>query len=185
MLYKVVSLVTGLALAACGSGGSGGGSDSPAPNTPVEEPKDTTDKSPTDTQATPYSMALATAADLPACDEAHEKQLVYLLAEKQFQTCQAGAWVVIEIEAPEPELDLNRLHNAIMAIQVGDTLDDMIPEAREYLLSLGKKTDINATTFEYRLLGPVAENDCERAYHYSVKFQNNAVLDPPHDACAN
>lgn len=46
------------------------------------------------------SMALNAEADLPVCDEQRKTQLVYLIAEKKFKTCDGAAWQDIEIAAP-------------------------------------------------------------------------------------
>lgn len=43
------------------------------------------------------SIALASAADLPACDEDASGQLVYLRKERQFLACEAGEWLPIDI----------------------------------------------------------------------------------------
>lgn len=93
--------------------------------------------------------------------------------------------MVVEITAPKPALDVNRLKNAISSIQPGQTLETMIPEAREYLLSLGEKDVISATVYDYLLVAPAdAALPCGRAYSYIVKFVNNAV-DHTYDGCAD
>lgn len=48
------------------------------------------------------SLAVPAASDLPVCNADNNQQLVYVLAVKQFQTCQSGAWVKIDITAPVP-----------------------------------------------------------------------------------
>lgn len=46
------------------------------------------------------SLAINTMADLPTCDASREQQLVYVMETKQFQTCHAGSWAVIDITGP-------------------------------------------------------------------------------------
>lgn len=68
-----------LALSACGSGGSSNQSSAPAAASPQ------------------MTMALDSSASLPACDDTHENQLVYLMDVKEFKSCKSGSWVSIEI----------------------------------------------------------------------------------------
>jgi len=133
-------------LTACGGDSGGGGGSAPAPI---------------------YSMALNTVAELPACDEDHEKQLVYIIETQQFQTCQAGTWTVIEIkgapgeagaagaagpagpkgekgakgdpgEVTEAPEDYTFINNTLASINMGDTLATMLPEAKTLLLEKGE-----------------------------------------------
>lgn len=148
---------------------------------PTESPEDVAKQQ----AEMPTSLAIATVAELPACDAARNQQLVYVLDAKQFQTCQAGAWVVVEITVPKPDLDVNRLHNAIMSIQIGQTLENMIPEAREYLLALGEKDIVSASVYNFVLISDAtADRECNRVFHYTVRFVNN-IVDSVHDACAD
>jgi hypothetical protein len=102
---------------------------------PAPEQQSVADETAPESQAVPYSMALASAAELPPCDEAHNQQLVYLLDSKEFQTCQAGAWQVVEIQAPEPAGPaLVEVKNLLSTIQLKDKMADIVPEARALLL---------------------------------------------------
>lgn len=47
------------------------------------------------------ALAINTMAELPACDATRDRQLVYVMETKQFQTCSAGAWTVIDITGPQ------------------------------------------------------------------------------------
>jgi hypothetical protein len=181
---RTIMLLVALSLTACGKSDD---NDAPAktPEVGADETEDKAAAAKTGT-ATATSLAIASAADLPPCDEAHNLQLVYLLAEKQFKTCQAGEWVDITIEAAAPEVDVNRLRNAIMAIEIGDTFDTMLPEAKEYILSLGEREEINATTVDYTIKAELDDSlpGCNRAYYFQVSFQNDAVASAPYDGCA-
>lgn len=175
-----------LLVAGCGRDNDNDGP-APAPQAaPVEEPTETPADVPT--VALPTSLAINSLAELPTCDAARNQQLVYVLDAKQFQTCQAGAWVVVEIQAPAPVapgVDLNRLRNAILTIQPGQTLETMLPETKEYLLSLGEHIVINASVFDILVKSEYdAALPCKYAYYYSVKFINNAV-DNAYDGCAD
>lgn len=91
-MHKYVLMISILA-AGCGtSSGGDGAADTPAT-------KQTTTPTPSGAVGT-GALAFNTAAELPACDTSRDHQLVYVIATKQFQTCQAGAWTVIEIAAP-------------------------------------------------------------------------------------
>jgi hypothetical protein len=183
-----------LILAACGSHDGDNDGDSPANENNAKTAEVGTEG--------PTSLTLETPADLPECNEARNRQLIYIIETEEFQTCKDGAWVVVTIPVPEatPEpLDLNRLHNAIMTIDVsdnitdpndpgylnGDTMESMIPEAREYLLSLGEREEINATTVDYTLAKLAAAGAaCEWEYYYLVKFRSGSVISV-YDGCAN
>lgn len=164
-MRSYVLVLYALQLAACGSDRDA----SPEPAVPVEENTQVTDPTARGQEpppATSYSMAMK-AAELPACDAAHDRQLVYLLDTKQFQTCQSGTWQVVEITTPAPVLDKTRLANSIGAIQVGQTLSEMIPEAREYLLTLATVEPAGAGK-EYAIVGTDDDFACE--YYYAVKL---------------
>lgn len=47
------------------------------------------------------SIALATLADLPACTEANDRALAYVMESRQFLTCQGGAWVEIDVRGAD------------------------------------------------------------------------------------
>lgn len=62
---------------------------------------DTSDEAPvaaTNESQPPVSLAIQTTTELPACDEVTRQQLVYIMDIKQFQTCQDGAWVQIDVQ---------------------------------------------------------------------------------------
>ncbi len=123
-----------LVLTACGSDAHHNNA-APVAADPTEQPIDSQpapDEHPI--ASVPYSMALATAADLPACDAAHDKQLVYVLDTKQFQTCQAGAWAAVEIAAPTAKLDLTTAQNLLSTIKPRVLMSDILPEVRAVLL---------------------------------------------------
>jgi hypothetical protein len=44
------------------------------------------------------ALALDSVQSLPACDASREDQLVYLIANKEFRTCNSGTWIAITIE---------------------------------------------------------------------------------------
>jgi hypothetical protein len=55
-------------------------------------------------ESRPVSLAIASATELPVCDLSRDKQLIYLMAEREFRTCQSGVWQTIAIQgAPGPE----------------------------------------------------------------------------------
>ena len=61
-------------------------------------------KAPATKQAQPPShneYAVSTAADLPACDDAHADWLYFVQADKSFHVCQAGAWSVIDLKGKD------------------------------------------------------------------------------------
>jgi hypothetical protein len=126
----------------------------------------------TDTEM-PQALAVADATALPECGEANNLQLVYLLAEKQFQTCQDGTWIALDIDSAP--MDSKRLHNALMAIKVGDTLETMLPEAKEYILSLGEKDEGTDLKYSYVISNDPKTNgvlDCSKYYNYRVNFSD-------------
>jgi hypothetical protein len=43
------------------------------------------------------SLALDSKADLPACEEGNDKQLVYVIDEEQFYTCESSEWTEIDV----------------------------------------------------------------------------------------
>ncbi len=43
------------------------------------------------------SLALDSKADLPACGEENDKQLVYVIDEEQFYTCESAEWTEIDV----------------------------------------------------------------------------------------
>jgi len=128
-----IVLVAGLA--ACGTDDK---SDSPAgnpePESTTQDPQAPADEPAPQPQAVPYSMALDSAAALPVCDTAHDKQLVYLLTERKFVTCQVPNWQAVEIVAPEPAPNLAAIKNALATIELGTPLTEVLPEARAVLL---------------------------------------------------
>lgn len=83
----------------------------------------------------PASLAIATLAELPACDDTRHQQLIYVMETKEFQTCQHNVWQVVTIEAPAAKVDYQAQYNALTSIQLGDKLTDMVPEAKNLLLS--------------------------------------------------
>lgn len=83
----------------------------------------------------PTSMAIATLAELPVCDDTRHQQLVYVMETKEFQTCQHTVWTVIDMTPPAAPVDYQAQFNALTSIQLGDKLTDMVPEARTLLLS--------------------------------------------------
>jgi hypothetical protein len=48
-------------------------------------------------------MYIATAAELPACDAAAEKTLIYVAAESLFKACQSGQWTDVSIQGKQGE----------------------------------------------------------------------------------
>jgi hypothetical protein len=129
---------------------------------------------------TPYSMALDSAAELPPCDDAHDKQLVYVLATKEFQTCQAGAWVKVEMAAPTASTpadpaEVNRVKNAIATIKVGDTLETMLPDARAVVLSGTKVGSGDATTGDdtYTISKYDGATGGTKLYYYTVTIERS------------
>ncbi len=124
-----------------------------------------------------YSMALATEAELPACDAAHDKQLVYITETKEFQTCQAGAWAKVELPTPEPvaesvdPAEVNLVKNALATIKVyEDTLETMLPEAREIVLS-GEKKEESPTVTAYTI-SKFDDAAKAMAYYYIVRINS-------------
>jgi hypothetical protein len=194
LVMRLYVLVIATVLIACGSDGYGGASSpnvqaaaSPAPEQEGAVPP------------LPVSLAVADATQLPTCDEAHNLQLVYLMAEKQFQTCQAGSWTAIAIAAPTPTPDpinVNRLRNAMKAIEVsdndtdpndpgylnGDSLDSMLAEAREYLLALGERNEVNDHVYDLILAGETSNGECGFSFYFDVKFKDGRVINV-YDAC--
>lgn len=52
----------------------------------------------------PVSLAVTSMAALPPCDADRDRQLVYLMNEQEFRTCQSGIWQVVVIQgAAGPE----------------------------------------------------------------------------------
>lgn len=51
-------------------------------------------------QETPHALA---ADELPKCDEDNQKQLVYVIPEKQFYTCEEKGWETIEMVMAEKQ----------------------------------------------------------------------------------
>lgn len=49
------------------------------------------------------TMALDSKDELPACEEANNKQLVYVIDEEQFYTCSEGEWAEIDIQGKDAE----------------------------------------------------------------------------------
>jgi len=49
------------------------------------------------TKASDYSVALSDESQLPSCDSAHDKELVYITSTQKFETCQSGNWTVINV----------------------------------------------------------------------------------------
>lgn len=98
-------------LVGCGAGGgSKSGEDAPADakekeavDDNVNNPEDET--AATDPSALPptFSMVVDTADQLPPCDGAHSKALVYVSGDTEFQTCQNGAWTVIDVRGEQGE----------------------------------------------------------------------------------
>lgn len=78
-------------LAACGT------DDSKEPSTAQEV-----------TGKTPYSMALQTADEMPECVAENQNQLIYIIDDKIFFTCDDGEWVEINIGMDQdPEVNTN------------------------------------------------------------------------------
>ncbi len=133
--------------------------------------------------AAPYSIALATVEELPACDADHDKQLVYILATKEFQTCQAGAWAKVEIAVPAAPVDpaeVNLAKNLMATIKVDDTLDTMLPEARELVLSGTKGTaaGTSGTGTEYTIS---RYDGATQLYYYVVRFNSDGKVASVYD----
>lgn len=125
MRFTISNLVLVLGMVACGSKDDG------------DDSKDTTaaqqQKQGELPANVPTSMAIATLADLPVCDDSRHQQLIYVLETKEFQTCQHTVWQVVVIGAdaatPNYQVELNTLNT----IKLGDKLTDMTPEARALL----------------------------------------------------
>ena len=113
-------------LAGCGSSNKSD-NDSPAQPQPEQQ------KQAAPIAVIPQSMAIADAAALPACDEAHNQQLVYVLADKQFQTCQAGAWQVIDIAPPAPKQSVADVVAALGSFVLLKPIAEQDPRAQALL----------------------------------------------------
>lgn len=159
-LILVIALVT-----ACGSDSS---NNQPAPQTAQQA-----------AAPTPHSLAVTAMADLPVCDEAHNQQLVYVLDAKEFHTCQAGAWVKIDMTPPvDLVAEAKAVHNALKSIVLGQSWDSVPANAKAALL--GDKATVEddpvnhcgAAVKVYRLLGYGPE---EHRFSYSLRISGGAV----------
>lgn len=120
-----------LVLAACG-----GEEKSPAPAAQAPTPAPAVEPTPSVVKPTLLSLAINTAAELPACNADNNRQLVYVVETKEFQTCQSGAWVKIEIGMPAPVgLSDAQVRDGLIAVGVGSKLID-IPETLRSKLEL-------------------------------------------------
>jgi hypothetical protein len=99
---KLIRLVIFLLVVSCGSDPGG---DSSLAGDPLKDtsskPTEAAKGSPTVDPATgtfPASLVFSDAGHLPTCDASRDKQLIYLVAEAKFQTCQNGVWTNIDIK---------------------------------------------------------------------------------------
>jgi hypothetical protein len=171
--------------AACGteSKKSGGGDSAPEQPAPADPQQQVQQQDPAPESPVPYSLAVATATALPPCDEAHNQQLVYVMDTKQFQTCQGGAWQVVEITAAAPKPSGQEIYNKLQTIVPDQMLDDMRPEVRAVLLSdlfkpetrtfrcggdatmyVGGKIDTGDHTYEFSILVQAGRVDAIYTY---------------------
>jgi len=49
----------------------------------------------------PYTLLIEDAGARPSCDAAHEAQLIYVLSDKEFQTCTNGSWETVDIKGAD------------------------------------------------------------------------------------
>lgn len=81
-------------LTACGSGSSDSGKET----SPAAQPEQTL----SERQKAVGALYVATAAAMPACDEASNDRIVYVADEKVLKACLAGAWTPVDLNQPEP-----------------------------------------------------------------------------------
>lgn len=58
---------------------------------------------PSGSDANTISYAIRDLKDAPECKNANQNQLIFVIGEKQFYTCDQAAWVVISLEKEHPE----------------------------------------------------------------------------------
>jgi hypothetical protein len=97
MLYRIIAII--LLCTACGQ--LPGSSNDSGSSTEI------TDTTASDTR----SMALDSKDDLPECTESNNKQLIYVIDEEQFYTCNDAEWAAIDV-GPE-QLDDNHFLDKI------------------------------------------------------------------------
>lgn len=88
---KFVVMVMALCLFACGSDDAKHSGDSPGGN--PDDPK-----TPGVSGPEIFSLFLDAKADLPACGEANQRQLVYVADESKFYACKEVEWVEVSIK---------------------------------------------------------------------------------------
>lgn len=152
-------------LTACGSDSS---DNQPAPQTAQQA-----------AAPTPHSLAVTAMADLPVCDEAHNQQLVYVLDAKEFHTCQAGAWVKIDMTPPvDLVAEAKAVHNALKSIALGQSWDSVPANAKAALLSdkatvKDDSTHCGAARKSHTIIGYGTE---EYKFNYALYTSGGAVV---------
>jgi hypothetical protein len=63
-----------------------------------KETKDTKDNAKEQSPEYPTSQLVQGERDLPACDEARERQLIYVIETAQFKTCSSDHWKVVDLK---------------------------------------------------------------------------------------
>lgn len=48
-----------------------------------------------------YSQLVDTLADLPVCDDTHERQLVYVVETSEFEACSKTVWTIVDIKGKD------------------------------------------------------------------------------------
>lgn len=70
----------------------------------------------TEEDAPLLSIAVTDEASLPSCVEKNDKQLVYVMSMKEFRTCQAGLWEVIDVGATSAVSAIEPVSDIIAAL---------------------------------------------------------------------
>jgi hypothetical protein len=91
------------------------------------------------------SIMLSTPEDLPVCDDVHKSQLAYIVSTKQFQVCDRGAWIVVDIKGEKGDRGEPGPFSSVAPIMPGD----IIPPGSVTLNLFGKKLSLDNEMLEW------------------------------------
>ena len=139
---RCVQLLVFLSITACGA--------TETATNAVPSPTPTPEATPTPTPTPePLLDSVELVSDLPICSSggAYDGHEVKIEKPAQRKKCQDGVWVITVPPEPVEELTADEVIKRLRTIKLGDTLQTMLPEAREILLiKEATLTDLAAST---------------------------------------
>lgn len=139
-----------------------------------------------------HSLTVYKSENLPECTPEAEGWLIYIRMTQEFKTCLVNQWYDVNLKGekgdPGPQgeqgevgpagppgdttpipVDATRLTNVLGIVEVGDTIESVSYEAKNYILNHGELM-MNETTYEYKISRYNAEKACNWDYYFNFTF---------------